>query len=819
MRGMKHRISIIGIILLFLFQAVLLVPASDTMKNVEGNDYSSAISYESPEPIREIGNWSHGQPYAVVSKNEIAYLGEGSYLQLINISNAMNPFLISELYLARKVRCIFVEGNYAYVGVGFDYDIGYVPDGGLWVVDISDPLSPQSIYFYHTATPVSAVLINGTSLFLAERGIFHVLNVANRTNPEHVATFSLGSSTSLPLQIAIQNELIAVAHGYGGLKFYDGTNLTNIQFVTNYSSDFAGGIALRGNIAFYGDGYSGFKSLNISNLSDISLINSTDPDYPCYSVFLKDDFAFTSGNRGQAFDISDPANITKIQNYLYSSFHLEDSLVSVDFYQNLLLIPNWLGLTILNIAAPTNPEVVSLLNGAGHCNSIAVRGDLAYVDQYFNGISVINVYDPNDFRKVGSYGSMFNQMEIFGNFIFGVGSSGSLSVLNITDPQNPKRLDGISTASGTAYALSIDGDYAYLACRSSGLRIVDIDHPSNLAYIGEYDLDLDWQCDVACASGIVYLLDGYSNLYVIDVTNPYNPQLIVNVTLNGQGRSVQVFDDVAYVTTNNGLYALNISTPSNPFSIGNYSSSSTLLGEVRDDFAYIATFFEISILNITDLNNIYEAAKLNTSTFVYPSYAKDIDINQGRIFAALGFPGFREYDSDTNSDSIYSIDEFQLSHHVPEIDSPPDTILNIYDQIMKLSWHPESSSPLWYEIYCDGKFFDSCTWNQSNEIISFNPSLLSLGEHVITVTVWDKEGISVSDSVTITLIDEPGTITTTTTTTTSTITSPTTSTSSSTTPTSNLSPPEGPLLLFIGLGSVIIITLVLIFLARKGIKS
>ncbi|MBY8996320.1 MAG: hypothetical protein KGD60_01215 [Candidatus Thorarchaeota archaeon] len=89
----------------------------------------------------------------------------------------------------------------------------------------------------------------------------------------------------------------------------------------------------------------------------------------------------------------------------------------------------------------------------------------------------------------------------------------------------------------------------------------------------------------------------------------------------------------------------------------------------------------------------------------------------------------------------------------PTIDSPSDFAINEGDIGQIIAWAPGDSNPIFYEIQIDGVLVWSGLWNSSVESIIASCDGLVYGTHVFTIIVTDVGDNSVSDEVTITVLD------------------------------------------------------------------
>jgi hypothetical protein len=109
----------------------------------------------------------------------------------------------------------------------------------------------------------------------------------------------------------------------------------------------------------------------------------------------------------------------------------------------------------------------------------------------------------------------------------------------------------------------VSGDYAYVACGHSGLRVIDVSSPTNPTEVGAYGV-LDYAWAVVVAGNYAYIADEEAGLCIINITNPRNPVFVGVCDTPGGAMGVAVSGDYAYVADLHGglrvIDASNIST-------------------------------------------------------------------------------------------------------------------------------------------------------------------------------------------------------------------------------------------------------------------
>jgi hypothetical protein len=138
-----------------------------------------------------IGRWANGICEAVDVSGNIAYFGNGGYLEVVDISDPANPIELGKVLTPALVDGIAVSGSYAYsspVEVGF-FDtggyafnitvsgsyayvsLGYYPVGGLRIIDVSTPSSPVEVGFLYTGGQACGIAVSGSYAYVADRDL------------------------------------------------------------------------------------------------------------------------------------------------------------------------------------------------------------------------------------------------------------------------------------------------------------------------------------------------------------------------------------------------------------------------------------------------------------------------------------------------------------------------------------------------------------------------------------------------------------------------------------------------------------------------
>jgi len=715
-----------------------------------------------------------------VYENDIACILQGQIIQILDVSVSASPSLLKEIYMEERIYSMELSNSLLYLGTY----------SGLIIIDISNPIAPERLSFFPTSDFIRCLAVNDTLVYLGiDDDHIEVVDVSDSSNPTSLSNYSLISS-QYAWDIDVQDDIIAIANGGGYLRFLNGSNPLALVSITQYSGlGTVYSVELDNNIAYAGPSSAGLASIDITDLGSISILDSNVGDGTAYHILCTDDLAIASiGGHGIFIvDTSDPENMTELfQGFGYNGRYVINTAIK----DTILYIPDGRnGLYCLNIMTPDTPVIDGFFPGETGVSSMAILGDYAYFGHHTNGLSVIDMYDPNGPKKIGYWGTYststyaqsmdsYNmaEIEVYGNLVFAADGERDLKIFNVSEPTNPTLIKSVELQGGYATGLAVGGHYAYISDRYYGVRVVDIQDPYHPKLEGGFTIETYYFSDVAYYDEVAYLIDGFSTLYVIDVSNATNPTSLCNYTIGGGARSVEVVDDMAFITNTNGLEIFNVSNPSSPDLISTYDDVPSITdAKILGNLACVSFSNGVNIINITDPNSPTTLARYNTTTqMTRIAYANG-------VFAAISSGETVDfYTEDLDLDGIQSDTYFDENAEDPSLNAQSDISFMDNESVSSIIWTPSDDNPAWYEIFLDNTLIMCGKWNQTGEVISFNPNTLTAGIHEVEIVVWDDGGLSDNDDVVITVIASSDTTTTTSTTTTST-TSTTTDTSSTST--------------------------------------
>ncbi len=324
------------------------------------------------------------------------------------------------------------------------------------------------------------------------------------------------------------------------------------------------------------------------------------------------DLAYGIGGMSlQIISVTDPANPVSTGGYVLPFNHEGiDVFISGDYaylsWHEFTGSGN--GLFILDISNRFEVTLTGSLNIQS--GKIAVGGNYAYIAGD-SSLQIIDISDPANPAIAGSCltPDMGGAISLSGNFVYTTGND--LLIIDIDDPANPVLVQSYDTP-GSAGGVFISADYAYVCWADQpdfGLEIIDVSDPRNPEFAGRYYLSI-YATDVFVSGIYAYLAD--DDLQIIDISEPSNPVFISSRYTRDDTRYVSVSGDYAYAMSMawsddreygmGGIEIIDVSIPSNPITIGDFSPAGTSSRVCIDDiYAYVADGYAgLQIVDISD---------------------------------------------------------------------------------------------------------------------------------------------------------------------------------------------------------------------------
>ena len=269
---------------------------------------------------------------------------------------------------------------------------------------------------------------------------------------------------------------------------------------------------------------------------------------------------------------------------------------------------------------------------------------------------------------------------------------------------------------GYAYGVAVAGHYAYLANGPDGLRVYDVSLPAQPVSVGGVSAtQLPGSPSSVTVSGHLAFLTVDDGLAIVDITTPSQPTVLAHIAIaGGYARGVAVSGNYAYVAANTALWIYDVSDPRNPAKVSQVNLTYNANGvAVSGNFAYLA-----NDLDGLRIYNVANPAKPTSVAHVVPpanTSASSVAVSGNLAYLASGDIGLSIYDVSNPANPVplgstaesYAL-SVAVSGHYAYLACYPDGLL-IYDvsdptNPVTLAVAPEVSGGLAYAVAVSGNY-------------------------------------------------------------------------------------------------------------------
>lgn len=268
-----------AIIMSFLIHSNCAFCAPKDVKNlmvIDGkayviNAYQSfeILNISNPDNITTMGSIALDNPRDVKVIGNYAYVTDGG-LCIINISDPSNPYIEGRLTdTIGSTYGVDVVGNYAYTADAAPIKSGKI--AGLTVYDISNKSLPIIIGHINTDNATGVKVVGSYAYVADEWGGLKIIDI---TNPQVLVPVS-SRVTNCAVKVDIVGNYAYVADDTEGLKIFDITNPSDPILIGSSAAGNARAVKVAGNYAYVADYTTGLKIIDISDPENPLLISET----------------------------------------------------------------------------------------------------------------------------------------------------------------------------------------------------------------------------------------------------------------------------------------------------------------------------------------------------------------------------------------------------------------------------------------------------------------------------------------------------------------------------------------------------------------
>jgi len=550
--------------------------------------------------VEFVGIWPYGrcEASAIDTARNIALIGNGETLQVLDISKPSSLSKIGQVRLKGSAQDIVLSGNYTYL-VTLSY---------LIIVDISDrknPIVVASLYF--EGSRLQSIALSSDHVYLAaDNGLF-IYDVSNPHHPVYQAKYPCELT-----DVAIWGNYAICVCAYWKFpehleKSY-GVEVIDISFPTSP------------------------KLIGTFKLGKDYVPREIDVSADGYAYVCQSRNWHKTGKLTVIDVATDPGNPSEAGRYVKSGADFGGIALSGNVAY---LFQNWpCRLVTINISNPKSPVYIGECEVNCEYRDLNSSGNFVGISHAGSGFSLYNVTIPGNPFRLGNYdtpdtlGGIGNGIEARGDYVYMACHTDGLRIMDVSDPTKPREA-GICHEKGLSRGLAVSGKYAY-GLESERLSIFNISSPQSPYRVADLDLPcIDPPCDAYDHAGIVVRMPyAYvsgtkwnanitrATLTVIDISDPFDPSIVSSYvcaykavhlgTLALSGKYIYLgVEDYSQGDEDrrSGFRVIDVSDPRNPkevyVGISNIKGSYSAHVSVRGAYAYLTG----DMLRIFDLSN------------------------------------------------------------------------------------------------------------------------------------------------------------------------------------------------------------------------
>jgi hypothetical protein len=568
------------------------------------------------------GGWSKSARGVAVA-GDYAYIACGifnfavhkGHLLVVDISDPANPAEVgfSEKLWQEPALDVAVMGSYAYV-VGSRSVTNSPPNGGLWILDISNPAAPSKVGSYDSPGFANSVAVAGGYAYVVAEGAgLRVVRIKQPASPTEVGSYkALGLGHISDLTLAGNHAYVATGEA-GFLRVLDISNPAMPAEIGSYDPQSnVNGVVVVGERAYVTA--EGLQVLDVSDATDISAIGTYETLEYIDDMAVSNGYAYVASTAFRVFDISNPADPIQVGRRELS-FTVSD-LAEAEGYA--YVAGGDTGLHVLDVSNPITLTEISVYDPQTSVRGVALAGHYAYVATSA-GLSVLDISNPITPTEVGFHdtaGQFLDKVAEADGYVYATYRSG-LRVIDVSSPTAPAEV-GVYPIDvyplGRPYDVVTTGRYAYTFWQScwswdscdSAVDIIDIQDPTHPAKVGLYSASADGVIAAITASDR-YLCAAHTvtGLCIVDVSQPTAPAALECHLTPGGDEEVVAADGIIYVAGRGGLFVLQ----------EGFSISGRVADLVDRPFSGVTISSHTGQTAVTDETGTYRISDLSLGTY------------------------------------------------------------------------------------------------------------------------------------------------------------------------------------------------------------
>lgn len=528
-------------------------------------------------PLERLASWpgyGRGPAVDIAVANDHAFVAiEEGGLLVLDISDPGRLVRVSSYALRGQAKCVRVSDSRAFVATRVPRGGGCRAEqwrGRLVILDVRDPAAPVLLGSYSTEQDIQCLFVEGNRVYLGDSAVG--LQILDVTDPARPTALSCGEPRDIQGVQALWGSgsrlYCAMFNNSAAVDVSSPDSPTILGEMTSAAGLPTRGICARDNLVFVTEGNFGFGSE-----SDRGVLSVFGPDASGKLVLW--------GKLQMPFV---PLHVALVETTAY-------------------LAAGPAGIVAVDVSNPAKPILLGELDTPGMAVSLAVAGTNAFVADYHGGLQVV-----------------------------GISAPAQLSAISTFDPGLTTR--GVRVFGGRAYLVSSDTHPGLLTGYEarSRLEILDVKDPNRLALLGTYEvpacvMSSDVAEDLVCL-GFNYL-DRRSErteqrMHVVDPATPTNLICLSGIPVGDYAGylGVRIHQQYVFIGSSQesyggGLSIRSLGDAASPLLVGQTNSESAAEEVwVEGGLTYVGPDSGLAVYDVTDFR---VPRLLSSIRFEYPS--------------------------------------------------------------------------------------------------------------------------------------------------------------------------------------------------------
>jgi len=487
---------------------------------------------------------------------------------------------------------------------------------------------------------VTAVDVLESRAYINQGPTLIVFDVSNPANPTPMGRFTVPYAINdVAVYRGADNHVYAALAGsVGGLLLVDVTNPGEMALKSSLvTGGEARDIALLGGMAYMGDGYNGLAIIDLTNPATPALRGTVSGIGYAANVFVEANsngvttyVADAAGNRIHFIDVSESA-APVIRGAFVHGYGWTDGIHGMAKKGNILYFNLQQAVILIDVTDLAAPVLVRNLAGSANSGSAAfIKGNILYSVRRDVGVDILDITSPNAPVRLVNYApasvnGWVQRAALQGSYLYIAGSDSGFTIIDVSNPGSPAI--SANYRQGTEYVRTVvvsAAQAAVYAGNSGDVNVYSMDTLATARFLAKF-VSMNGGSDGLAQNGnLLFSTEGGNGIYVLDVTTPSAP--VVRGMFNSaipygdigihSGRLVMVGQNISNYSW--GLWVVDVSNPASPSTYGATSVASSIWNvAVSGNKAVAASASDggLQVFDLSDPRNPRAVGNLATSGF------------------------------------------------------------------------------------------------------------------------------------------------------------------------------------------------------------